>query len=102
MLQINLGVVRENPCTTKGTIAILQTLMPYVPEVNDKLIPTVVYGDGLTCERVDGAQRAKANERTPKERLEPFVSSAQEFHKEMTRMQVNNTLISNFERPFDF
>ena len=48
----------------------------------------VVYGDGLSCERGNDAQRARCNGINPWGRLECIEPSAQEFHKEMLLLQV--------------
>ena len=90
VLQRNLGVIQENPSSTDGVIKILQHLSKYIPKTGTEFLPTVIYGDGLSCERHNDAQLARANEATPQERLENLEPASQEFHKRMLRLQVNS------------
>ena len=62
--------------------------MAYVPTVNGKPYPTLVYGDQLSCERGGSALEAMSNAETPRERLEALQPAGQEFHKEMLLLQV--------------
>ena len=84
---INLGVFNENPSSTAGAIGIYERLQQYVPNINSKPYTTLVYGDGLSCERGNDAHRARANGLNEWERLEGLEPAAQEFHKEMLLLQ---------------
>ena len=84
---INLGVFKEEPSTTQGAIGIYSRLQQYVPVVDGIPCQMVVYGDGLSCERGNDAQRARANGLDPVERLEGLEPAVQEFHKEMILLQ---------------
>lgn len=84
---INLGVFNEDPCSTQGAIAIYEKLHAYVPVIDNKPVKTIVFGDGLSCERGYDAQRARSNGLTPNERLDGLEPAAQEFHKEMLLLQ---------------
>ncbi|KAK3102767.1 hypothetical protein FSP39_013804 [Pinctada imbricata] len=84
---VNLGVFNENPSSTQGAIGIYERLQAYVPSIDGKPYPTIVYGDGLSCERGNDAQNARANGLDEWERLEGLEPAAQEFHKEMILLQ---------------
>ncbi len=84
---LNLGVVQENPASASGTIAILRHIHKYVPRVDGKFYPTVVYGDQLSCERHNDAHVALANEPQEEDRLSALEPGCQEFHKRMLRLQ---------------
>ena len=84
---INLGVFDENPSSTQGAIGIYEKLQQYVPSINSKPYPTLVFGDGLSCERGNDAQKARLNGLNQWERLEGLEPAAQEFHKEMILLQ---------------
>ena len=86
-VSINLGVSDENPSTTQGAIGIYEDLQKYVPAIDSKPFTSIVYGDGLSCERGNDAHRARANGLNPWERLEGCEPAAQEFHKEMLLLQ---------------
>jgi hypothetical protein len=84
---INLGVFDEDPCSTQGAIGIYEKLQKYVPTINGVPHKTLVYGDGLSRERGNDAQRARANGLSHMERLQGLEPAAQEFHKEMLLLQ---------------
>ena len=81
---INLGVFNENPSSTAGAIGIYEKLQQYIPSIKDKPYTSIVYGDGLSCER---GNDARSNGLNPWERLEGLEPSPQEFHKEMLLLQ---------------
>ncbi len=61
MLQINVGVIQENPASTAGAIRILDKLHEYVPIRSDGSLYTVLcHGDELTVERQRDAKLARA------------------------------------------
>ena len=84
---INLGIFKENPCSTQGAIGIYESLQKYVPSIDNKPYTTLVFGDGLSCERGNDAHKARSNGQTEWERLEGLEPAAQEFHKEMLLLQ---------------
>lgn len=84
---INFGVFNEDPCSTQGAIGIYERLQKYVPTIDNCPIKTLVFGDGLSCERGNDAQRARSNGLDPFERLEGLEPAAKEFHKEMLLLQ---------------
>ncbi|OWF48543.1 Chromatin modification-related protein png2 [Mizuhopecten yessoensis] len=84
---VNLGVFDENPSSTNGAIGIYRKIQQYIPSVDEKPYPTIVFGDGLSCERGNGAHNACSGELDPWRRLEGLQPSPQEFHKEMLLLQ---------------
>ena len=56
LLQINLGLIEENPSSTVGTIKIMERLQEHVPCDPQGLYPVVCYGDGLSVERMTDAK----------------------------------------------
>lgn len=83
----NLGVFDVDPSSTQGAISIYETLQQYVPSIHGTPYTTIVYGDGLSCERGNDAHKARSNGLNPWERLEGCQPGAQEFHKEMLLLQ---------------
>jgi hypothetical protein len=84
---VNLGVVDANPSSTEGTISIMQHLQTYCPETTEKQ-PILCSGDGMSVERMIHAQRGRVNGLTKEERVECTPPAAQEFHKEILKLQV--------------
>ncbi|KAK3611122.1 hypothetical protein CHS0354_007381 [Potamilus streckersoni] len=59
---VPLGILNKDESTTAGMIEILESYKEYVPENEDgDPLPLLLYCDGLSCERVEGAQRARIN-----------------------------------------
>ncbi len=80
----------EDPCSTRGTIKILERLHQYVPEVDGKLWTTPGFGDGLSVLRMIDAKRARSSDLTPAERLEGIEPVPQEMHHRGLNLQVSN------------
>lgn len=89
MLQVNIGIIDENPCTLDGVMKIMKELHKYVP-VNDqgqiRVIPT--HGDAMSVERMVESQRANAAEFNYLARLEGMEAIPQEFHHRGLMLQV--------------
>lgn len=51
--------------------------------------PLVLFCDGLSCERVEGAQRARINGEDSWDRLDMFEPAIQEWHRRLMYLQVN-------------
>ncbi len=49
-IQVNLGVVDANPCTTQGAISIMRHIQKYMPTKDGNAIKTMVSGDGAVFE----------------------------------------------------
>ncbi|CAG2230471.1 unnamed protein product [Mytilus edulis] len=56
---INLGVFDVDPSSTQGAITIYENLQRYIPSVREKPYTSIVFGDGLSCERGNDAHRAR-------------------------------------------
>ena len=100
LFQYNIGVMDENPSTVPGVIGILDRLHKYVPMLDGRVHTLITWGDGLSCERHVDAQNARANEPTPRDRLE----GPQDFHKRILLLQVSYVVslkygyVLNFKR----
>ena len=89
MIQVNLGIIDEDPSTTAGTISIMEHLQQYVPQYPNSSYRVVpCHGDGLSVERMTDAKRARAADMNPTDRLEGLEQTAQEFHHRGLMMQV--------------
>ena len=53
-------------------------------------VPLVLFCDGLSCERVEGAQRARINGQNRWERLDMYEPAIQEWHRCLMYLQVIN------------
>ena len=72
-------------------IEILENYEQYVPRSeNDVPVPLVLFCDGLSCERVEGAQRARINGQNRWERLDMYEPAIQEWHRCLMYLQVIN------------
>ena len=87
-LQINTGVIHENPASTTGVIKILEHIAQYVPNTNDASTGTVVSGDGMSVEKMLHAIRGRANGHTRADRMQWAWPCPQEFHKDILLLQV--------------
>ncbi|VDI05718.1 Hypothetical predicted protein [Mytilus galloprovincialis] len=76
-----------DPSSTQGAITIYENLQRYIPSIREKPYTSIVFGDGLSCERGNDAHRARCNGLNPWERLEGCEPAVQEFHKEMLLLQ---------------
>lgn len=53
-------------------------------------VPLVLFCDSLSCERVEGAQRARINVQNSWERLDMYEPAIQEWHRRLMYLQVIN------------
>ena len=89
MLQVNLGIIDENPSTISGTISIMEHLQKLVPVKHDGQFHVIpCHGDGLSVERMTDAKRARAADLTPAKRLDGLYQVPQEFHHRGLMLQV--------------
>lgn len=86
-LQIPLGVLNKDESKISDMIDIMDTYQQYVPAENF-LTPTILYGDGLSCERANDAQNARINGQSARDRLEGLVPAIQEWHKRGILLEV--------------
>ncbi len=79
--QVPLGVLNKDEAKVRDMIDIIEEYQKYVP-VDPKGYPqpTILYGDGLSCERHHDAQVSRANHDTPMGRLEGLHPGIQEWH----------------------
>ena len=80
--QVPLGIIEENSATTAGTIRIMDTLIQNIPHGEGGTWPVVCYGDGMSVERMIGAQRARLQaEQSPHNLGYDLIPCPQEFHR---------------------
>nr|XP_002736791.1 PREDICTED: uncharacterized protein LOC100378528 [Saccoglossus kowalevskii] len=79
---INLGVVQENPGSSKGVLAIMKHLKKYVPMQPDGTPYTILCnGDQQSVERMIDARISMAASEDPANRLAGLEPAPQEFHR---------------------
>ena len=84
-----LGVLNKDEATTAGMIEILDNYKQYVPVDNDgNPHKFILFCDGLSCERIESAQRARVNGADIDARLEMFEPGIQEWHRRLMFIQV--------------
>ena len=88
--QVPLGVLDKDENHTAEMIDILQHYQDhFVPIKEDgNPVATVLYGDGLSCERAHDAQKARINGISPHSHLESIYPSIQEWHSHLLNAQV--------------
>ena len=70
-IKVPIGVLNKDESTTAGMIEILENYNQYVPlDYDGNPMTLILYCDGLSCERVEGAQRARINGADAMARLE--------------------------------
>lgn len=87
--QVPLGVIDKDESKVADMIDILEEYNQYVPSVNNKPRPVLLFGDGLSCERVLDAKNARMNARDPWDRFEGIEPAAQEWHKRLLLLGVS-------------
>ena len=88
-MQVNLGVIDENPSSISGVIRIMDKLHQHVPSCGSTgTFDILCHGDGLSVERMIDAQRARNTGHTSQERLTGLLPVPQEFHKRGLMLQV--------------
>lgn len=96
-----MGVIDENPSSTAGVIAIMDSLHKYVPTVeNDQLFSIPCHGDGLSVERMRDAKAARSASFTKEGRLEGLIPVPQEFHKRCILLQVHTLILKSISIVF--
>lgn len=85
-----MGIFQFDETKTAEMIHILDNYGEYAPQDKDgKPLPFVLYCDGLSCERADGAQRARINGGDHWARLAMIEPVIQEWHRRLMFVQVN-------------
>ena len=84
-----IGVLNKDEATTAGMIDIMDHYKKYVPVDSDNNpMKFILYCDGLSCERMEGAQRARVNGADAMARLDMFEPAIQEWHRRLMFVQV--------------
>lgn len=86
IFKIPLGVLQKDETRIADMIDVMLHYDQYVP--GNPLIPVILYGDGLSCERVNDASNARINAHTPRDRLEGLIPAIQEWHKRVLLLGV--------------
>jgi len=89
--QVNIGIIDANPSSTAGVIDIMAHLHRHVPRPDnndDSLVVIPTHGDSVAVERMIDAQRARAADLSPAERLQGLEPIPQEFHHRALMLQV--------------
>lgn len=89
LFQISLGVIKENPGTVGGSIAVANALSKYVPTSGTGSLHQIPFNaDGGGALMMISSQRHQIAEETPLARLEGIEPVPQEFHKRGILLQV--------------
>ncbi|KAK3108451.1 hypothetical protein FSP39_008205, partial [Pinctada imbricata] len=97
---VTLGVLDKNESKITDMVDILEHYHQYVPTKDGIPVKTILYGDGLSCERVNDAQNARINAADVWDRLEGIEPAAQEWHKRAIILQTPDN-IEDLHRAFE-
>ncbi|KAL7395577.1 hypothetical protein ABVT39_019611 [Epinephelus coioides] len=97
---VNLGVLSCNPSSNSGVIEIMTFLHQFVLVRDNKLLPILCCGDGLSVERMTNCHCARNTGETPSDRVEGLIPTPQEFHREMILLQDTMDLLYIHESDF--
>ncbi|XP_070559583.1 uncharacterized protein [Ptychodera flava] len=85
---INLGIIKENPATNNGVVAIMNNLNKYVPQRNPgDPYPILCHGDQSSAERMVEGRHAMADSEDPSDRLIGLVPNCQDFYERCIILQ---------------
>ncbi|CAG2237709.1 unnamed protein product [Mytilus edulis] len=84
---IPLGILEKDENKTEEMIEIIEHLQQYTPKAHDKMMPLLMGGDGLSVERGEGAQRARADGISQEDRLEGFIWKSEDWHAHVISLQ---------------
>ena len=100
--QIPLGVMDKDETKIRDMIDVVEAYHQYVPENprTGKPIPILLYGDGLSCERVNDAQNSRINADNAWDRLDGIQPAIQEWHRRALQLQVHILLIFFYAPPY--
>ncbi|CAC5390067.1 unnamed protein product [Mytilus coruscus] len=87
IFQIPLGILEKDENKTEEMIEIIEHLQQYTPKAHDKMMPLLMGGDGLSVERWEGAQRARADGISQEDRLEGFIWKSEDWHAHVISLQ---------------
>ncbi len=83
----DIEMAGEEMTSRPYTSVILRNNHRYVPKVDGKFYPSVVYCDEQSCERHNNAHVVFANEPQEEDGLEPLNPYVRELHKRMLQLQ---------------
>ncbi|CAG2202794.1 unnamed protein product [Mytilus edulis] len=84
---IPLGILEKDENKTEEMIEIIEHLHQYTPKAHDKMMPLLMGGDGLSVERGEGAQKARADGISQEDRLEGFIWKSEDWHAHVISLQ---------------
>ena len=87
-LQIPIGVLNKDESKIADMVDILEDYQKYVPVSNYQPRPILLFGDGLSCERVNDAKNSRIMAANSWDRFDGFEPAAQECHKRVLLMGV--------------
>ena len=90
---VSLGVLDADPSSDEGTQKIMDHLHTFVPQEEQRVIPILINGDGLSVDRMYSAKQRRCRAPTPQSRLDGLIPSPQEFHLEALLLQVCDELL---------
>ncbi len=86
--QVPLGVIDKDEARIADMVDIMSHFQQYVPRTREgDPITTILFGDGLSCERANDASLATANGENAWSRLEGLQPAVQEWHKRVLLLQ---------------
>ncbi|XP_070547231.1 uncharacterized protein [Ptychodera flava] len=84
----NLGIIKENPASNKGVVAIMKNLKKYVPQRGPgDPYRVLCHGDQLSAERMVEGRQAMASSENPFDRLIGLEPNCQDFHERCIILQ---------------
>jgi hypothetical protein len=86
---VPLGVLNKDEAKVVDMIDIMENYHKLVPRRGEEPVPTILYGDGLSCERANDARNARINADNPWARLEGIEPAIQEWHRRAIQMTVS-------------
>lgn len=91
----------KDEARVRDMIDILEHYQQYVPVQKDgRPVPTVLFGDGLSCERAHDAQVGRSNHDDAMSRLEGIHPAIQEWHHRALCLQVCRIAEHNLQRKY--
>lgn len=84
-----MGVLDHDEIHVKDCALILEDHSKYLPNIKEDPVETVIWGDGLSCKRVKDAQAIRQTGGNRWRKLCAFIPAAQDWHKRVILLQVN-------------
>ena len=76
-----LGILIKNKIIMEDMVAILEHYQKYCPSVDGTVKQMLCGGDGLTTKRGNEAKMARADAKTPEERLDGITMKSEDWHE---------------------